>query len=152
MALAKGTPAPDFKLKANDDKEYRLSDYRGKKVVLVFYPFDFSSFCSQHHACMMNDLAKFNEAGAQVFGLSVDSIWAHKAFAEKVGIRYPLLADFHPKGEVGRLYGVYVDGAGFNGRTTFIVGPDGNIAEVIESAVPSVPQAEPVLAALGKAK
>jgi peroxiredoxin len=151
MPLTKGSPAPDFTLKGNDDKEHRLSDYRGKKVLLVFYPADFSGPCTKEHACLMSDLSHFNEVGAQVLGISVDSIWSHKAFAEKNGIRYPLLADFHPKGDVGRKYGVFVEEKGVNGRTNVVIGPDGKIADLFEYEILSVPETAPVIDSLKKA-
>lgn len=151
MPLSKGSAAPDFTLKGSDDKEHRLSDYRGRKVVLVFYPADFSVPCTQEHACVMNDLARFNESGAQVLGISVDSVWSHKAFAEKNGIRYPLLADFHPKGDVGRRYGVHLEEKGINARTNVVIGADGKIAEVFEYEILSVPQMAPVLESLERA-
>jgi alkyl hydroperoxide reductase subunit AhpC len=66
----------------------------------------------------------------------VDSLWAHKAFAPQNGITYPLLADFHPKGEVSRKYGVYLDDRGFSARTAFIVGKDGKIKDVVTSEIP----------------
>jgi peroxiredoxin (alkyl hydroperoxide reductase subunit C) len=152
MAIAKGSMAPDFTLKGHDDKDYRLADFRGRKVVLVFYPLDFSPFCSDQHACVLNDLPKFNQSGAQVLGISVDSTWAHKAFAEKMGIRYPLLADFHPRGDVGRKFGVYDEAKGINLRTTFVIDGAGHVAEVIESEIASVPQTAPVLDAVSKAR
>src|ERR1700693_1230711 len=95
MAISVGTPAPDFTLKDQNQKEVRLSDFKGhKKVVLVFYPLDWSPVCTNEHACLVNDMKKFEQLDAQVLGLSVDSAWSHKAFAEKMGIHYPLLADF----------------------------------------------------------
>jgi peroxiredoxin len=92
-----GAPAPEFTLKDQDQKEVKLSDFRGKKrVVLVFYPLDWSPVCTKEHACMVNDKKQFDQLDAQVLGLSVDSVWSHKAYADKMGIHYPLLADFHP--------------------------------------------------------
>jgi len=89
MPIAVGTPAPDFTLKDQSQKEVKLSDYAGKRnVVLIFYPLDFSPICTNEHACFVNDLKQFESLDAQVLGLSVDSAWAHKAFAEKMGISY----------------------------------------------------------------
>ena len=98
MALTVGAPAPEFSLKDQSQQEVKLSDFRGKKpVVLVFYPLDWSPVCTKEHACMVNDKKQFEDLDAQVLGLSVDSVWSHKAYADKMGIHYPLLADFHPE-------------------------------------------------------
>jgi peroxiredoxin len=140
--------APDFTLKGSDDKEHKLSDMRGKKVVLIFYPLDFSPVCTKQHACVRDDLEAFKNAGAKVFGISVDSAWAHKAFAKEMGLDYPLLADFHPKGAVAEKYGVYLPEEGRCGRVTVIIGPDGKVADVLSYDIPTVPETAPVLAAL----
>ncbi|RMG15891.1 MAG: hypothetical protein D6729_11800, partial [Deltaproteobacteria bacterium] len=87
MPIEKGQPAPDFTLVDQDGNEHTLSQYRGKPVVLIFYPLDFSPVCSKEHACLVEDLSKFNELDAVVLGISVDSNWCHKAFAEAKGIR-----------------------------------------------------------------
>src|ERR1700691_6663335 len=101
MPATIGAPAPEFSLKDQDQKEVKLSDFRGKKrVVLVFYPLDWSPVCTKEHVCLVNDMKRFDQLDAQVLGLSVDSVWSHKAYAEKMGIHYPLLADFHPRGAV----------------------------------------------------
>ena len=110
MPATVGAPAPEFSLKDQDQKEIKLSDYQGKKrVVLVFYPLDWSPICTQEHVCIVNDKKQFEQLDAQVMGLSVDSVWSHKAYAEKMGIQYPLLADFHPRGAVAAKYGVYLE-------------------------------------------
>ena len=89
MPIAVGQPAPEFTLKDQSQKEIKLSDFVGKRnVVLIFYPLDFSPICTNEHACFVNDLKEFEKLDAQVLGLSVDSVWAHKAFAEKMGISY----------------------------------------------------------------
>lgn len=146
--IRKGDPAPEFTLKGHDDKDYRLSDYRGQKVVLIFYPLDFSPVCTQEHACVRDDLKAFRNSGATVFGISVDSVWAHKAFAREMGLSYPLLADFHPRGAVAEKYGVYLPDHGISGRVTIIVGPDGRVADVMSYDIPTVPETAPVLKAL----
>lgn len=145
--ISKGDMAPDFTLKGHDDKDYTLSTLRGRKVVLIFYPSDFSPTCTEQHACMRDDLKAFQNVDAQVFGISVDRHWTHKAFAKEMGITYPLLEDFHPKGEVAKKYGVYVE-TGVARRATFIIGPDGRVADVMNYDFPEVPATAPVLAAL----
>ncbi len=134
--IHKGAQAPDFTLKGHDDKEYKLSDFRGKPVVLAFYPLDFSPVCSKEHACFVDDLSQFNSLNAQVFGISVDSVWAHKAFAEKLKIQYPLLADFHPKGAVASKYGLYLDEKGITARATVVIDKEGKVADVKVQEIP----------------
>lgn len=146
--LTTGDPAPNFTLKAQDDSEYSLSDFQGKPVVLVFYPLDFSPVCTDEHACFVNDMARFNELDAQVFGISVDSVWAHKAFARQMGITYPLLADFHPKGAVAQAYGTYLEENGISSRTIFVIDRDGKIAETYGVDIPEVPEVDRVIEAV----
>ena len=145
MAISIGLEAPDFTLVGSDDNEYTLSDFIGKKnVVLVFYPLDFSPVCTKEHACFKEDMAKFNNTDAQVLGISIDSKWAHKAFAKEMGLDYPLLADFHPKGEVANKYGVYLEAKGIASRVNIIINKEGKIAAVQENDIPNVPEMEPL--------
>jgi len=147
--LKTGDIAPDFTLMGNDDQEYMLSAERGHKVVLIFYPLDFSPGCEKQHACMVDDFPKFQSADARVFGISVDSHWTHKAFAKAMGIEYPLLADFNPRGAVAEKYGVFLPERGHSSRTTFVVGPDGVITEILAYQYPKLAETAPLLAALG---
>src|SRR6202142_4636365 len=102
MAISVGSAAPDFTLKDQNQKEVKLSDYKGKKnVVIVFYPLDWSPVCTNEHACLVNDMKRFEQLDAQILGVSVDSAWSHKAFAERMGFPYLLLAVFQPRGAVG---------------------------------------------------
>ena len=130
MPIKVGDKAPNFILKGHDDKEYELSDYRGQVVLLAFYPADFSPVCTKEHQCFINDLKLFQGLGVQVFGISVDNIWSHKAFAEKLGLKYPLLSDFHPKGRVASKYGLYIKNSGIANRATVIVNKDGIVKYV----------------------
>jgi peroxiredoxin len=83
MSIAVGQTAPDFTLLNQEKKEVKLSDFTGKKnVVLMFYPLDWSPTCTSEHACMVNDMRSFDTLDAEVLGVSVDSIWSHKAYAE----------------------------------------------------------------------
>jgi peroxiredoxin len=148
MNLAVDMRAPDFELPGHDGQTYRLSDYRGQPVVLVFYPMDFSPVCSEEHACVLDVMTRFNRLEAQVFGISVDHRWAHAAFAAQRGITYPLLADFHPKGAVGRQYGVYQDELGFHKRWTFVIDPEGRVSFIQENEVGEVPDIEEVILAV----
>src|SRR5579859_5246281 len=148
MAIAVGQAAPDFSLKDQNQKDVKLSDYRGKNVVIVFYPLDWSPVCTNEHACFVNDMKQFEKLNAQVLGLSVDSGWSHKAFAEKMGIKYPLLADFQPRGAVCDKFGVYLADKGITGRAIFIVNRAGNIAWAKNYDIPSVPDLKEVSDAL----
>ena len=151
MPIAVGQPAPDFTLKDQSQKEIKLSDFAGKKnVVLVWYPLDWSPTCTNEHACFVNDLKQFEKLDAQVLGLSVDSVWAHKAFAEKMGISYPLLADFQPRGAVADKFGVYLAEKGITGRAIAIVDKAGKIAWLKNYDIPVVPDMTEVSRALAK--
>lgn len=153
MALSVGAPAPDFTLKDQSQKDVKLSDFRGKKsVVIVFYPLDWSPICTNEHACFVNDLKSFEKLDAQVLGLSVDSVWSHRAFSEKMGIHYPLLADFHPRGAVADKFGVYLADKGITGRAIAIVDRNGNVAWFKNYDIPTVPDMKEVADALAKVK
>src|ERR1700688_2489551 len=152
MAIAVGQPAPDFALKDQNQKELKLSDYRGKNVVVIFYPLDWSPVCTNEHACFVNDLKQFEQLNAQILGLSVDSVWSHKAFASKMGIQYPLLADFQPRGAVAEKFGVYLGEKGISGRAIFIVDKNGEIAWFKNYDIPTVPDMKEVADALAKVK
>jgi peroxiredoxin len=153
MSISAGQTAPDFTLPNQDKKEVKLSDFAGKKnVVLVFYPLDWSPVCTNEHVCLVNDLKAFETLDAEVLGVSVDSVWSHKAFAEKMGIKYSLLADFHPKGAMSEKYGVYLGDKGITGRAIVIVGKDGKVAWVKNYDIPVVPDVKEVAAALGQVK
>ncbi|HUJ39270.1 MAG TPA: peroxiredoxin [Candidatus Acidoferrales bacterium] len=149
MSVATGQMAPEFTLKDQSMKEVKLADFRGKKnVVIVFYPLDWSPTCTQEHACVVNEMKRFEQLNAQVLGISVDSAWSHKAYAEKMHIEYPLLADFQPRGAVGAQYGVYLADKGITGRAIFIVGKDGKIAWAKNYDIPVVPDVDEVAKAL----
>jgi peroxiredoxin len=138
MTIAISQPAPDFELPSNQHdggkpgKKFKLSAFRGKPVVLAFYPLDFSPTCSKENACFRDDLSQFEGLGAQVFGISVDSAWSHDAFAKSLGVTYPLLADFNPKGAVASAYGLYNAEKGFAKRATVVVDKNGKVAWVKE--------------------
>ncbi len=137
MTLKVGDTAPDFTLPATVGEKVTLSDYRGKKnVLLMFYPLDFSPVCSVENKECAGLLPTDGADDVQVLGISVDSLWAHKAFAAQNGISYPLLADFHPKGDVARKFGVYLEDKGISARTAFVIGKDGKIKDVIASDIP----------------
>ena len=152
MAVAAGQPAPEFTLKDQSQKDVKLSDYRGRNVVLLFYPLDWSPVCTNEHACFVNDLKQFEKLNAQVLGLSVDSVWSHKAFADKMGIQYPLLADFQPRGAVAEKFGFYLADKGITGRAVVIIDKDGKIAWAKDVGIPNVPDMKEVSQALEQLK
>jgi mycoredoxin-dependent peroxiredoxin len=153
MSIAVGQKAPDFTLQNQDKKEVKLSDYAGKKnVVLIWYPLDWSPVCTNEHACVVNQMKSFDSLDAEVLGISVDSVWSHKAYADKMGIKYSLLADFHPKGEVSSKYGTYLADKGITGRAIAIVNKEGNVAWFKDYDIPVVPDIDEVAAALTKVK
>lgn len=131
-----GEPAPDFTLRNQDGEEVSLSDYRGRKVMLVFYPLDFSPVCSDQLSIYQEVKPEITAKGVELVGISIDSSYAHKAFQEKLGIDTTLLADFEPKGEVARAYGSYIDGAGIANRTLVLVDEEGQVAWTHESPNP----------------
>jgi peroxiredoxin len=150
MGIAVGQPAPEFTLKDQNQKDVKLSDYRGKNVVIVFYPLDWSPVCTNEHACFVNEMKQFEQLNAQVLGLSVDSIWSHKAFADKMGIHYPLLADFQPRGAVAEKFGIYLPDKGITGRAIAIVDKSGKIAWLKNYEILTVPDMTEVSQALSK--
>lgn len=153
MSIAIGQTAPDFTLPNQDKKEIKLSDFAGKRnVVLVWYPLDWSPVCTNEHACFVNDMKQFETLDAEVLGVSVDSVWSHKAFADKMGIKYSLLADFHPRGAMSEKYGVYLADKGITGRAIAIVNKAGKIAWFKQYDIPVVPDIKEVASALSQVK
>ena len=120
-----GSPAPDFTLPDQDGNKVSLADFRGRTVVLVFYPSDFSPVCTDQLNVYQEVLGELEHAGATMVGISVDGAYCHKAFREHLGVSIPLLADFHPKGDVARRYGAWVEERGLAARALVMVGPDG---------------------------
>ncbi|MBS1842243.1 MAG: redoxin domain-containing protein [Acidobacteria bacterium] len=153
MGIAVGQVAPDFTLQNQDKKEVKLSDFAGKKnVVLMFYPLDWSPVCTNEHACVVNAMKGFETLDAEVLGVSVDSVWSHKAYAEKMGIKYSLLADFQPRGAMADKYGVFLADKGITGRSIVIVNKAGKIAWIKNYDIPVVPDIDEVAAALQQVK
>jgi peroxiredoxin len=144
-----GSPAPEFSLPNHEGKEVSLADFRGRKVMLVFYPLDFSPVCTDQLSLYQEVLEQIEEQGASLVGISVDSTWAHRAFREKLGITIPLLADFEPKGAVTRSYGAFLDEVGHGNRSLVLVDEEGVVAWVHESPTPlKIPGANLIFDAL----
>lgn len=146
--LSPGTRAPDFNLRAGPDRTVKLSDFRGRPVILAFYPADFSPVCTDELALFNEVLPEFERYGAAMLGISVDGIWSHQAFAKSRNLGYPLLSDFEPKGEVARAYGVYRYQDGMSERALFVIDADGIIRWSYLSPLKVNPGADGILKAL----
>jgi peroxiredoxin len=147
--IAVGEQAPDFTLRDQDGEKVSLSDFRGRKVMLVFYPGDFSPVCGDQLSIYQEVKPQIAEKGVELVGISVDSPYSHKAFQEKIGIDTTLLSDFHPKGEVASAYGSYLDRFGFANRTLVLVDEDGRVAWTHEADNPGeIPGANVIFDAL----
>ena len=147
-ALKPGTPAPDFSLRSTPDQSVSLADFRGQNVVLVFYPADWSPVCGDQIALYNQILPEFRRLGAEPLGISVDGVWCHRAFGEARNVHFPLLADFEPKGEVARRYGVYREKEGTTERALFVIDGEGVIRWSYVSPVGVNPGADGILEAL----
>jgi len=146
--LAPGNRAPDFTLGSTPAQTVSLTDYRGRPVILAFYPADWSPVCGDQMALYNEVLPEFERYGAQLLGISVDGVWCHAAFAKDRKLRFPLLTDFEPKGEVARRYGVYRTGDGFTERALFVIDGDGIIRWSDVSPIDVNPGADGILRAL----
>jgi peroxiredoxin len=121
MILLKGEVAPSFELLATPDQKLKLSDLKGRRVVLAFYPSDWSPVCGDQLAIYNESLRIFHKLNAEVIGVSVDSKWCHMAFAKSKSFHFPLLSDFEPKGNVSRSYGAYNEVEGQSKRALFVI-------------------------------
>lgn len=146
--LGVGTPAPDFTLPTMPDQLVSLSELRGAPVVLAFYPADWSPVCGDQMALYNEILPEFRRFNASLLGISVDGVWCHLAFAKDRKLRFPLLADFEPKGAVARIYGAYCQQEGVSERALFVVDADGIVRWSYLSPIGVNPGAEGILAAL----
>src|SRR4051794_8487271 len=134
---AAGTTAPEFSLTSNDGTPVQLKDFRGKWVVLYFYPKDFTSGCTLEAQNFQRDLAQYQNAGAVILGVSVDSAQSHKDFCAKEGLNFKLLADADAK--VSSQYGSVMEyqGSKMAARNTFLINPKGEIAKVYTGVKPA---------------
>jgi len=146
--VAPGTPAPNFSLRATPDQTVSLSDFRGRPVILAFYPADWSPVCGDQMALYNEILEEFHRLNAELLGISVDGAWCHLAFAHDRRLHFPLLADFEPKGNVARLYGVYREDDGTSERALFVIDAAGVIRWSYVSPVGVNPGADGILRAL----
>ena len=148
--LPAGTMAPDFSLNATPDQALALHELRGKPVVLVFYPADWSAVCGDELALFNQALPMISKSGATVLGISVDSVWCHQAINTARGLKIDLLAEYHPKGAEARMYGSYDADHGYCKRSLYVIDADGKIAWSYLSPTAINPGVDGVLDALDK--
>jgi peroxiredoxin len=148
QALGPGTAAPDFELRATPDQSVSLADLRGKPLIVAFYPADWSPVCTDQMALYNEILPEFKRLGAQLVGISIDHAWCHMAFAQSRNLHFPLLADFHPKGDIAARYGVYDGRIGMAKRALFVLDADGVIRWSYVSPVGVNPGADGILTTL----
>lgn len=147
-----GTMAPGFELYAEPDQKLDLDEMRGRKVILAFYPADWSPVCGSQMN-LYNEMEEYFEYyNARLLGISVDSRWCHAAYREQNGFYFPLLADFEPKGEVSRLYEAYDEKAGECRRALYVIDEDGKIIWNYLSPVDVNPGADGIIRVLEKSK
>ena len=146
--LSAGTPAPKFSLKATPDQTVSLDDFKGRPVVLVFYPADWSPVCGDELALFNQILPEFRKYNAQLLGISVDSAWCHLAYSQNRSLHFPLLADFHPKGAVAEKYGAYLRDNGEAARALYVIDGQGIIRWSYLSPLGISPGADGILNAL----
>jgi len=144
-----GAAAPDFTLPDHTGQEVSLSDFAGKRLMLAFYPLDFSPVCTDQLAAYREIQPQLDDAGVTLVGVSVDSAFAHKAFRDSLGVETTLLADFEPKGAVANAYGAYLADAGHSNRSLVLIGADGNVEWVYETDTPlDIPPPAAILEAI----
>jgi len=148
--LAVGTTAPDFELYRSPQEKLRLSDLRGRNVILAFYPADWSPVCGNQMSLYHEMESFFTRQNAQLIGLSVDSRWCHAAFAAENGFGFPLLADFEPKGAVSKVYEAYDEQVGESQRALYVIDGSGIIRWSYLSPIDVNPGADGILEALEK--
>lgn len=147
-ALPAGTVAPAFKLKSTPDQYVALSDFKGKVLILVFYPADWSPICSDELGLYNELLSEFKKHNAELIGISCDGVWSHIAFKEQRKLHMSLLSDFHPHGKVSKLYGVFRSKEGVCERALFLIDKNGMINWSYISPEGVNPGADDLLAAL----
>jgi peroxiredoxin len=147
-SLPAGKPAPDFTLPSAPGQTVSLRELRGHPVVLVFYPADWSPVCGDQVALYNEMLPIFADYDARIVGISVDGVWCHAAFAKDRKLQFPLLADFEPKGDVARRYGVYDASTGTTQRALVVIDADGIVRWSYVSPIDVNPGADGIIAAL----
>lgn len=129
--LTVGDAAPDFELRGTGGEPFKLSDRRGQRsVVLHFFPAAFSGVCSKQLPAVQQEKANFDQAGAEVVGISTDPLMSLMEFGKQLGVDYPLLSDFFPHGAVAQKYGVFIDQAGIATRAVIVIDKDGKVRHI----------------------
>lgn len=146
--IAPGASAPDFSLPNHEGERVSLSDYSGLDLVLAFYPADFSPICNDQLSVYQEVLEEIEAEGGKLVGISVDGVFSHAAFRAQAGLTFPLLSDFHPKGEVAQSYGAYIPERGHCNRSLVVVDGGGTVSYAYEAAYPEVPGANLIFDAL----
>ncbi len=146
--LPAGVKGPAFSLKTTPDQSISLSDFKGKPVILAFYPADWSPVCGDELALFNQVLPEFKKYNAELLGISVDSAWSHIAYAQSRNLHFPLLSDYNPKGKVAIRYGVYLPGDGEAARALFVIDGRGVIRWSYVSPIGVSPGADGILNAL----
>jgi peroxiredoxin len=146
--LQPGTPAPDFSLPVKPGEELRLSSLRGKPVVLIFYPADWSPVCGDQLALYNEIFSEFKKHKAEIIGISVDGVFCHQAYSKSRKLEFPLAADFEPKGKVADQFGVYRTTDGYCERALFVIDKEGIIRWSYLSPIGENPGADGILSAL----
>jgi peroxiredoxin len=146
-----GTEAPVFTLPNHRGEDVSLADFRGRRVVLCFYPNDFSPVCSDQLSVYQEVLGEIRQRNAELIGISTDGSWAHNAFRKQLGLEMTLLSDFHPKGEVSRAYGAYLEEWGTPNRSLVLIDEEGVVRWVHAEPTPvTVPGANLIFDALSE--
>jgi len=148
--LPEGMAAPPFTLPVSPRQKTSLKDWAGSPVVLIFYPADFSPLCGDEIAVFNELMPIFVRRGAKLFGISVDNVWCHMAYARERHLRFPLLSDFHPKGQVARAYNVWREQDGTCERALFVLDGEGRVHWSYLSPIDVNPGADGVLDALDR--
>jgi peroxiredoxin len=144
-----GSVAPDFTLKDQNNQDVSLSSFKGdRNVVLVFYPLTFTGVCQGELCAIRDDIGSFQNDNAQVLAVSVDSVFAHKVWADQEGYTFPLLADFWPHGAVATSYGVFNADRGIAVRGTFVIDKAGIVRYKVVNAIPDARDQSEYLKAL----
>ncbi|MTH17738.1 redoxin domain-containing protein [Flavobacterium sp. LC2016-01] len=143
-----GMEAPEFSLPVTPDQNISLSELRGKKVILAFYPADWSPVCGDQMSLYNETLKYFKEHNAELLGISVDGKWCHLAYSRDRNFHFPLLSDFEPKGAVSELYGVYDKDLGECQRSLYVLDEKGIIRWNYKSPIGVNPGADGILNAL----
>jgi peroxiredoxin len=146
--LTKGTQAPEFTLHVTPDQTLSLNEFAGRRVILAFYPADWSPVCGDQMTLYNHILPEFRRRGAELLGISVDGAWCHQAFAQDRKLHFALLSDFEPKGAVAKKYGAYRNSDGVCERALFVIDENGTIAWSYSSPLAVNPGADGILDAL----